>query len=269
MTDFAAELRCAEALAREAGKRMLRGREAGFAIETKGVNDLVTDVDRAVERFVVGQLRSLFPDDGILGEEYGEDAEDKAGAERHWLVDPIDGTTNFAHGIPLSCVSIALQSGGQSVVGVVYEPYRDELFSARHGHGAWLDGRQLSVSDCPELADALLVTGFPVARSPELERSLAEFAQLTRAARGVRRLGSAALDLAYVAAGRIDAFWEYGLAPWDTGAGCLLVAEAGGRVTDIDGQAFAVDSPSILATNGHLHTAIVDTVDAVRQEVSP
>lgn len=261
MSDYLLELRAAEAIAREAGKRIVQQRSAGFTVSLKAKNDLVTDVDRATEVFIRDQLHRLFPDDTVFGEEYGLDAPRKSSpSRRQWLVDPIDGTINFTMGIPMYCVSIALQSDNNSVVGVIYDPSRDELFSARRGGGAMLDGQPISTSAETELENALLVTGFPARRSPEYDQTLEQFTVLTRESRGVRRLGSAAIDLAYVAAGRLDGFWEYGLSPWDTAAGYLLVQEAGGTVTDIQNQHYTCHEPSLLATNGHIHNTMLTTL---------
>jgi myo-inositol-1(or 4)-monophosphatase len=266
MSSLLVEQRCAEAIAREAGRRMIVGQKEGFDIDTKGVNDVVTNIDREVEQFIVGELGEMFPDDLILGEEFGEQEEEDvtSGSDlRHWYVDPIDGTLNFSHGIPISCVSIALQIDGQSMVGVVYDPYRDEMFSARRGHGARLNGEPMRVSAEDSVSDSLLVTGFPPGTGDQLEANLKAFAELTRRSRGIRRLGSAALDLAFVAAGRLDGFWEFGLNPWDTAAGYLLVEEAGGRVTQIAAEPFDIFDPSILATNGRIHGDIIDIVSTL------
>jgi myo-inositol-1(or 4)-monophosphatase len=266
MSSFLVEQRCAEAIAREAGRRMLVGQREGFDISHKGINDVVTNIDREIEEFIVGELGEMFPADLILGEEFGEQEEEDvtSGSDlRHWYVDPIDGTLNFSHGIPISCVSIAMQVDEQSMVGVVYDPYRDEMFSARRGHGARLNGEEIHVSDERQVSDSLLVTGFPPSTNEELEANLKNFAELTRRSRGIRRLGSAALDLAFVAAGRLDGFWEYGLNPWDTAAGYLLVEEAGGQVSQIDAHPFDIFDPSILATNGRIHGDIIDILSTL------
>ncbi|MGM0556375.1 MAG: inositol monophosphatase family protein [Myxococcota bacterium] len=267
MSSFLVEQRCAEAIAREAGRRMLVGQRDGFDISQKGINDVVTNIDREIEEFIVGELAEMFSGDLILGEEFGEQEEEEDVASgtdlRHWYIDPIDGTLNFSHGIPISCVSIALQVDGQSMVGVVYDPYRDEMFSARRGHGAQLNGETIRVSEEDEIGESLLVTGFPPSTNDELETNLQNFAELTRRSRGIRRLGSAALDLAFVAAGRLDGFWEYGLNPWDTAAGYLLVEEAGGRVSQIAAEPFDIFDPSILATNGRIHGDIIDILSTL------
>ncbi|MFB6374769.1 MAG: inositol monophosphatase, partial [Bradymonadaceae bacterium] len=234
----------------------------GFSVESKGTNDLVTDIDVSIETFLQEELREIFPRDTVVGEEL-ETAEGEVDEPRTWLIDPIDGTLNFSRDIPMFCVSIALQDDGESVVGVIYDPRRDELFSARTGHGAHLDGRPLEVTDTDTLGEALLVTGFPRSLEEVEEDNVMNFARLTRASRGVRRLGSAALDLAYVAAGRLDGFWEYYLKPWDTAAGYLLVREAGGEVTAIDGGPFDGHQDTVLATNGQLHDGIIDKLSKI------
>lgn len=258
---YSIERRCAEALAREAGKRIMHGRQAGFQIDKKATNDLVTDVDRAVETFIRAELRALFPNDGIFGEEYGEREGFNA---RQWLIDPIDGTTNFSHGIPTYCVSIALQIEGQTVAGVIYDPNLDELFSASRGDGAWLNGQPMRVSDQEVMAEAVVVTGFPPRREGQrFDEILMNLARVMRKARAVRRMGSAALDLAYVACGRMDSFWEFQLHSWDTAAGYLLVEEAGGRVTDVSGGLFTAHEPSVVASNGHLHEDLLAELAAL------
>lgn len=260
MSELLIEQRCAEAIARQAGKMMLRAIQRGFSVSTKGDHDVVTDVDRAIETFITGELSAMFPADEILGEEFGGQHEHSQ--KRHWLIDPIDGTLNFSYGVPLSCVSIALQHEGISQVGVIYDPYRDEVFSARHGAGAHLNGEAIHVSGKRTLDDAVMVTGFRPVTPRGLTDNLQNFVAVTKRSRGVRRLGSAALDLAYVAAGRMDGFWEFGLNPWDTGAGYLLVQEAGGRVTDIQEGAYSGFEPSILATNGHIHDFVIELLSA-------
>lgn len=260
--DYLTELRCAEALARAAGQRIELGRRAGVTVDYKGRNDLVTNVDREVETFLREELKQLFPEDRIVGEEYGEEegTEDTA-LHRQWLLDPIDGTTNFSMGVPIYCVSIALFAGGESVVGVIYDPTRDELFSARRGHGARVDGVALTTSAEEDLSRAVMVTGFPPIKTDDTFESVVwKFGHIARASRGVRRLGSAALDLAYVATGRIDGFWEFNLNPWDTAAGYLLVEEAGGRVSQASGDAFTPFGKSVVATNGHIHDQLLDVL---------
>lgn len=253
MPDFLIEQRVAESVAREAGRRILRGRGAGFDVGLKGINDLVTDVDTAVEDFVKTALTEAFEGDSILGEEHGAAGDDDG---RRWFVDPIDGTMNFVQGIPVFCVSIALRVDDEFVVGAIYDPNRDELFSGRRGASVSLDGAPIRVADTDDLADAVLATGFPPLKSRDAEDNLEIFARVTRASRGVRRLGSAALDLAYVATGRLDGFWEFHLNPWDTAAGTLLVELAGGTVTDLEGARHTGFERSIVATNGTIHDSL-------------
>lgn len=262
MTTYQIEQRCAEAIARAAGCQIEAARRAGFVTHIKGRNDLVTDVDRSVEQFVRAELAMMFPQDRVFGEEYGE----QGVGERCWMVDPIDGTTNFAQGLPIYCISIALQAGGQTVVGVIYDPTRDELFSAQRGRGATLNAAPMRVSPEPALSNAVVATGFPpVKEGDTFDQILGRLGFMIRASRGMRRLGSAALDLAYVACGRMDAFWEFRLSPWDTAAGYLLVEEAGGRVSDALGQPYTVFAPGIVATNGHIHDAMIETLtEAIR-----
>ncbi len=212
----------------------------------KGEVDLVTEYDRASEQIIVETIRSRFPSHRILAEEGTTGGDDPA---HRWIIDPLDGTTNFAHGYPMSCVSVAYEMEGELAVGVVYDPFRDELFTAIRGCGAYLNGQSIHVSPTPDLAHSLLVTGFPYDRST-LDDVLERFGRLVRATQAVRRDGAAALDLAYVAAGRFDGFWEATLAPWDAAAGAVIVREAGGIVTDFSGQPWTAARRSLIAANG-------------------
>jgi myo-inositol-1(or 4)-monophosphatase len=204
-----------------------------------------------------------FPDHQILAEEFGGSAAVSAGP--CWVFDPIDGTTNFAHGLPIFCSSLALEIDGVAEVAAVYDPNRRELFTAERGRGAYLNGRPLHVSRATHLVDALLVTGFPYDVHKRLDDIVGLFASFVGQARAVRRLGSAAIDLCWVAAGRMDGFWEGDLNPWDIAGGALIVAEAGGQVTAMDGSAFTSRGGQVLATNGHLHPHMVDVITAFRQ----
>ena len=261
--EYATALRVAQALAIEAGQRMQRERARGFEISLKGRNDLVTTVDRSVEAFLRQELAAIFPQDALHGEEYGDQAQD--GASRVWLIDPIDGTTNFSRGIPVYCVSIALQEHGQTVVGVIYDPNRQELFSAQRGQGAWLNGEPMQVSAEQQLGQSIVVTGFPPLKEGErVDAIIARLGAVASATGGLRRFGSAALDLASVAAGRLDAYWEFGLSPWDTAAGYLMVQEAGGQVSDAQGQPFDARRASVVATNGHLHEGMLSLLQKIR-----
>jgi len=235
---------------RRAGQLQREAFGGTFRIDKKGTIDLVTEVDVAVERMIRALIAERHPTHAVLGEELGGPATPAAAI---WMCDPIDGTTNFAHGLPVFCSSIALEVDGELEVGAVYDPMRDELFTASRGEGAFLNGARLTVSRAATLIDALLVTGFPYTMQQKLEEMIALFARFLSESRAVRRLGSAALDLCYVAAGRFDGFWEEGLNAWDIAAGVLLVQEAGGRVTDLSGHPLDLRRGRILATNGLLH----------------
>jgi myo-inositol-1(or 4)-monophosphatase len=231
-------------------------------IDKKGAIDLVTEVDLAVERMFRAMIAERFPDHQILAEEFGGSAAVPAGP--CWVFDPIDGTTNFAHGVPIFCSSLALEIDGVAEVAAVYDPNRRELFTAERGGGAYLNGQPLRVSSAARLVDALLVTGFPYDVHIRLDDIVGLFAAFVGRARAVRRLGSAAIDLCWVAAGRMDGFWEGDLNPWDIAGGALIVAEAGGRVTATDGSAFTSRGGQVLATNGHLHPQMLEVIRTFR-----
>ena len=246
--------------AREAGKILADKFGRSLQVSNKGDIDLVTEADIAAERLIVELIRSHHPRHAILTEESGDVVSlGDAGSEYKWIIDPLDGTTNYAHGYSVFCVSIALEQEGRVVVGVVYDPTRDELFAAERGQGATLNGRGLRVSETAELNGALLCTGFPydVRDRGDFAR---HFRNFIMRAQSVRRDGAAALDLAYVAAGRFDAFYEEGLRPWDVAAGVLLVEEAGGRVTHYDGSPFRIYTPPIAASNGLIHEAMLEVL---------
>lgn len=243
--------------ARRAGALLRDRLGTVLQVRHKGVVDLVTDVDDESERLVRGMIQAAFPSHSILGEEGG--ATVGGDARFRWIVDPLDGTTNYAHGFPFFCVSIGLEVEGELGLGVVYDPTRDELFLGRRGQGATLNDRPLAVSPEPELGQALLATGFPYDRRL-LPRALAGFEWMSLQSRAVRRAGSAALDLCYVACGRFDGYWEYEVMPWDMAAGALLVQEAGGRVTMVDGSPFSVECGEVLASNGALHAVMVEAL---------
>jgi myo-inositol-1(or 4)-monophosphatase len=229
-------------------------------IEKKGVIDLVTETDREIERRFRDLIAARFPQHEVLGEEYSAAADRARVPPFCWLFDPIDGTTNFAHGLPIFSASLALEIDGAAVVAAVYDPSRRELFTAERGAGAWLNGAPMRVTSETRLIDSLLCTGFPydVQRKPdELVGLFAHFLGISRA---VRRLGSAAIDLCYVAAGRLDGFWEMHLGPWDIAAGALIVAEAGGRVTSTDGTPYASRRGNVLATNGGIHEQMLAAI---------
>jgi myo-inositol-1(or 4)-monophosphatase len=252
----------ASAIAREAGARLREFFAQGVETEYKGDVDLVTVADRTSETLIRSRLGEAFPEHGIFGE---EGTRDRMAGEFRWYVDPLDGTTNFAHGFPQFCVSLGLEQrsetlkggdDGKLVAAVIYDPMRDELFTAEKGKGAWLNGKAIRVSRTPELAEALVATGFP-SRKRHMSPNVHFYHEFTLRSHGVRRAGSAALDLAYVASGRLEAFWEFNLNPWDTAAGILLVKEAGGQVTDFSGGHFLLDSREILASNGLIHEELV------------
>jgi myo-inositol-1(or 4)-monophosphatase len=227
-------------------------------IDKKGAIDLVTEVDVAIERAFRAMIAERFPDHHILAEELGGSATVPAGP--CWVFDPIDGTTNYAHGLPIFCASLALEIDGVAQVGAVYDPNRRELFTAERGGGAFLNGRPLTVSSAPTLVDALLVTGFPYDVHQRLEEIVGLFREFIGRARAVRRLGSAAIDLCWVAVGRMDGFWERDLKPWDIAAGGLIASEAGGRVTNFAGAPFTSRGRDVLATNGRVHEAMLEVI---------
>jgi myo-inositol-1(or 4)-monophosphatase len=237
---------------RRAGEIQRQASRGTFEIRKKGIIDLVTEVDVAVEKMVRALIAERYPDHDVLGEELGGPGDGEP--SRHcWICDPLDGTTNFAHGLPLYCSTIALEVDGELRVGAVYDPTRDELFTAIRGGGAFLNGERMRVSTAATLIDSLLVTGFPYSVQEKLDEMIGLFGRFLSRARAVRRLGSAALDMCYVAAGRLDGFWEEGLNAWDIAGGVLIVQEAGGRITSLDGGPFVLRSGRIIASNGLLH----------------
>jgi myo-inositol-1(or 4)-monophosphatase len=248
----------AERLVREAGAILLEGWGSAKAVEHKGAIDLVTEFDRRSEAHIVSGLRRAFPEHAIRAE---EGSGSTAAGEYEWLVDPLDGTTNFAHGFPIFAVSLALQKKtpgflekpGVLLVGVIYDPLRDEMFAAEAGRGAALNGSPLRVSAQTELGKSLLATGFPYDVRTNPHNNFAQFIQFQLRAQAVRRAGAAALDCAWVAAGRLDGYWEFRVNAWDIGAGALIVREAGGRVTTAGGDENFLGRDSILASNGHIH----------------
>jgi myo-inositol-1(or 4)-monophosphatase len=247
--------------AREAGALLSGYLASPPPVETKGqVVNLVTEADRASETLLVERLGALLPRASIL-------AEEGSGVDRgpglRWIVDPLDGTTNFAHGYPVFCVSIALEEEGDRVLAVIFDPTRDEMFTAVRGDGAFRNGERLAVTGTGHLDEALLVTGFPYDVWTNPRDNVLQFTRFLKTSRAVRRDGSAALNLAYLAAGRFDGFWEEGLAPWDIAAGTLLVEEAGGRVSDYRGGPMRLDGGNLVATNGVLHTAVVAHLAAI------
>ena len=229
-------------------------------VEKKGTIDLVTEVDRDIERAFRATIAERFPDHVVLGEEFSTGDPARPGSRCCWVFDPLDGTTNYAHGLPIFCSSLALEVDGLAVLGAVYDPNRRELFTAERGQGARLNGQPLHVSGARSLIDALLCTGFPYDIHDSREEIVGLFGEFVGRARAVRRLGSAALDLCYVAAGRLDGFWEQRLKPWDTAAGALVVTEAGGRVTDWSDQVYQSRSNRLLASNGRIHAEMLGII---------
>ena len=251
MSEYLADL---EPIAREAGALLMSYFDRHIKIEYKGDVDLVTAADRASEKLIAERLYARWPQHGIVGE---EGTRTDTSAEFRWYVDPLDGTTNFAHGYPVFCVSIALARRDDEIeVGVLYDPTRNELFAAERGRGATLNGKPIHVSKTTRLAESILGTGFP-SHKRHKNPNIYFYQQITLLSHGVRRAGSAALDLANVAAGRYDGFWEFNLNPWDTAAGVLIVREAGGIVTRFDGTPFRLDSREVLATNSLIHDEVI------------
>jgi myo-inositol-1(or 4)-monophosphatase len=259
MHDLTSYLGVAASLARDAGHYALTTQKTELQVMTKtNVFDLVTDVDRRNEEFIRNGIRARFPDHAFLGEEGGAHGE----AEVKWIVDPIDGTVNFSHGLPIWCVSIGIEIAGDVTCGVIYDPNRDELFSASTGGGAFMNGQRLRVTETSDLSRALLVTGFAYNIAENPDRAIDRFTAFLRRGILVRRLGSAALDLAYVAAGRFDGFFEGGLSAWDSAAGSLLVSEAGGMLTHYDATPYDIYRKSIVASNGALHPLLLEVINS-------
>jgi len=229
-------------------------------VEKKGAIDLVTQIDRDVERMFRALVAERFPDHAVLAEEFEARGDRQNEAELCWVFDPVDGTTNYAHGLPIFCCACSLERRGQPIVAAIYDPSRRELFSAERGVGAWLNGTPLRVSTADTLIDSLLCTGFPYTVHTEADYLLGLFGDFIRRARAVRRLGSAAIDLAYVAAGRFDGFWEVRLNPWDISAGALIIEEAGGRVSNLAGGPFESRLGEVIASNGRIHEQMVETI---------
>jgi myo-inositol-1(or 4)-monophosphatase len=250
-------------MARDAGRILLERQGRALQVSNKGDIDLVTESDLAAEKLIVERIRSYYPRHAILAEESGasEGALNAAGkSEWKWIIDPLDGTTNYAHGYPCFGVSIAVERDGKIQIGIIYNPMLDEMFAAEHGQGATLNDRTIRVSEIEDLNSAMLCTGFPydVRERPDFAR---HFTNFTMRAQAVRRDGSAALDLANVACGRFDGFWEDGLNPWDIAAGVLLIEEAGGLVTDFKSAPLDIYTPKVLASNGLVHEAMMRVLE--------
>lgn len=247
----------AENLARKAGKLLAEKLTQHNPVYYKGTIDLVTEADKMSEELILAEISRYYPDHGILSEESKE--KNKQAAIR-WIIDPLDGTTNYAHGFPYFCVSIALEKDGVVVLGVIYDPTRDDLFTAWRGSGAWLNGKKLQVSTTSDLSQSLLVTGFPYDIRISPENNINNFNKMAVKAQAIRRNGAAALDLAYLACGRFDGFWELKLQPWDTAAGCLLVTEAGGVITDLQDGEWNLYSSGLVAGNGLIHSQMLEVL---------
>ncbi len=250
MPDFKKELKFAKEAAVKAGAIIRKGMNKRRKVNFKGRIDLVTEFDLKSEKFITGEIAKVFPQHSILAEEGGET---QRGLSHIWIIDPLDGTTNFAHDYPAFCVSIGLAVDGKNVLGAVYDPVHDELFYAAQGRGAFCNKRRIHVSSQNKLNRSLLATGFPYDIAETKEDNLDNFARMYKVAQGIRRGGSAALDMCYLACGRFEGFWELKLHPWDTAAGLVIVREAGGRVTGIDGKKYSVFDQDLLASNGKIH----------------
>jgi myo-inositol-1(or 4)-monophosphatase len=266
MNNWNEYLQVAVEAARTAGSFQRHRFASPLRIELKGDKDLVTEVDRVSEQLIIEQLLARFPDHSILAEEGSCSRGDSPFC---WVIDPLDGTTNFAHGFPWFCVSIALEAEGELVAGVIHNPIHDELFTAAKGEGAFLNGRRLRVSCRSPLKETLLGTGFPYDCATDPVNNFDNFMAFQRAARGIRRAGAAALDLAAVAAGRLDGFWELKLKPWDVAAGVLLVREAGGTVSGFDGSPYSIFNNRIVASNGLIHGEMVAMLERGAMEGEP
>jgi myo-inositol-1(or 4)-monophosphatase len=246
-------------LARKSGALLKEKFNQKHEIHYKGEINLVTEADKMSEDLIITAISRNFPDHGILSEE--SPVINGAGKLR-WIIDPLDGTTNYAHGYPVFCVSIALEKEGEVILGVVYDPMREEMFVAQRGEGAYLNDNKIAVSPIKDISRSLLATGFPYDIRDSKENNLNYFNAMAINVQAIRRAGAAALDLAHLAAGRFDGFWELKLKPWDTAAGCLLVTEAGGVISDIAGQKWQLQSPSLLASNGLIHEQMIQVLSS-------
>ena len=250
----------AQGIAREAGALLAGYFERRVRVELKGEFDIVTEADRASEKLIVARLGERFPAHAVVAEEgFGHDT---SSAEYRWYVDPLDGTTNFAHGFPMFNTTLALEHKGELIAGVIFDPVHNEMFSAERGGGAYLNGARIAVSKAPDLDSSLLATGFP-SRKRHQNVNVHFFYQMAMMTHGVRRAGSAALDLAYVACGRLDGYWEFGLSPWDMAAGVVIVREAGGATSDMHGEPVNVRGPTVMADNGHIHAEMLREFSAI------
>ncbi len=255
----------AAAIAREAGAVILKLADRNIGFELKGAYDLVTEADRASEHLILERLGQHFPTHTVVAEEGGAH---QGASDYRWYVDPLDGTTNFAHGFPVYNVTLGLERAGELIAGVVYDPTRDEMFQAEKGCGAFLNGRRIQVTKTARIEDALCATGFP-SRKRHQNINVHFYYQFAMQSHGVRRAGAAAIDLAYVACGRLDFFWEFNLNPWDMAAGVLLVREAGGACTDMHGAPFDLRGPHVLADNRFLHQPVVEMMQRIYRGDGP
>jgi len=247
--------------AREAGKflKYSVGKVRTIEVKAGDARNMVSEIDRGAEERIIQMIRSRYPSHAILAEESGHQ---KTGAETTWIIDPLDGTTNFLHGVPVFSVTIGIERKGELVAGVIYDPNLDELFTVEKGAGAYLNGKRLKVSDTATMLESLIVTGFPYNIADNPDRTVERFVRVLLAAGGLRRMGSAAIDLAYIAAGRFDGYWEVSLNPWDMAAGVLLIQEAGGTVSDFEGKGPDIYRRQVLATNGRIHQALLEILRA-------
>src|SRR5262245_39270517 len=246
-------------LARGAGEILKHYMNREKQVELKGRSNLVTAADKEAEALIISRIRERYPDHSILAEESGVTGSSEAGRAK-WVIDPLDGTTNFAHQYPFFCVSIGFEEAGQILCGAVYDPWRDEMFSGARGAGSFLNGERLQVSDVEPLRSALIMTGFPYGFREKIRVAMAQFEAFLVESQAVRRGGSAALDLCYTALGRVDGFWEMDLQPWDTAAGLVILEEAGGRVTDFSGRLFSIYGKELLVSNGRIHGEMIEVM---------
>ena len=246
--------------AEEAAKILMEGYNTDFEIKhKKEYSDLVTAIDKKSEKKIIEIIHNYFPEHNVIGEEGGNLNKE---SDYKWIVDPIDGTVNFAHALPIFCVSIALEIKGEVILGIVYSPMLNEKFRAEKGKGAFLNGKQINVSEIEFLKDSLLVTGFPYEAKDNADHCIDHFVNFIKMGLPVRRLGSAALDICYLAAGRFDGFWEVSLNAWDVAAACLILLEAGGKITDFRGNEYSIYGKQILATNGReIHKEMIDVLE--------
>jgi myo-inositol-1(or 4)-monophosphatase len=250
-------------LAHQAGTLLMEKFNRHLEISYKGEINLVTEADKMSEDLIIAAIRRNFPQDGILSE---ESPAINTGSALRWIVDPLDGTTNYAHGYPVFCISIAVEKDGVVILGVIYDPTRQDTFVAERGTGAYLNGRRLAVSETSELTRSLLATGFPYDIRSSKDNNINLFREMAMEAQAIRRAGAAALDIAYVACGRFDGFWELKLMPWDMAAGCLLVEEAGGKITGLTGAPWNILSPNIAVSNGLIHEQMIDVFQRAAAE---